>query len=65
MYILYTSWDVRLCSGLGTMYGNIMLKKLKEIKLGFWDNVRKCNGKKLLEIKPEFWDIYAICKSRL
>ena len=28
------------------MYGNVMVKKLIEIKLGFWDNVRKYNGKK-------------------
>ena len=33
-----------------------MLKKLIEIKLGFWDNVRKYKGKKLLEIKLGFWD---------
>ena len=38
----------------GTMYGNIMLK-LIEIKLGFWDNIRKYNGKQLLEIELGFW----------
>ena len=36
----------------GTMYGRLMVKKnLIEIKLGFWDNVRKYNGKNLIEIK--------------
>ena len=31
-----------------------MVKKHIEIKLGFWDNVRKYNGKKLIEIKLGF-----------
>ena len=31
-----------------------MVKKRIEIKLGFWDNVRKYNGKKLIEIKLGF-----------
>ena len=26
------------------------------MKLEFWNNVRKYNGKKLLEIKPWFWN---------
>ena len=39
------------------MYGNIInVKKLIEIKLGFWDNVQKYNDKKLLEIKFGFGD---------
>ena len=38
------------------MYGNIMVTKLIEKKLGYWDNARKYNGKKLLEIKLGFWD---------
>ena len=46
------------------MYGNIMIKKLLEVKLGFWDNVRKYNGKKLLEIKLGFLDMNACCKPR-
>ena len=43
-----TSWHARLCSGFGTMYGNIMVKKNKliEINLGFWNIVRKYKGKK-------------------
>ena len=31
-------------------------KKLIDIRLGFWDNVRKYNGKKLMEIKLGFLD---------
>ena len=27
-----------------------------DIKLGFWGNVRKYNGKKIIEIKLGFWD---------
>ena len=38
------------------MCGNVMVKKLLEIKLGFWDHVRKHNVKKLTEIKLGFWD---------
>ena len=34
------------------------------MKLGFWDNIRKYNGKKKLEIKLEFWDMNACCKLR-
>ena len=33
--------------GFGTMYGNKIVKKLIEIKPGFWETVRKYNGKKL------------------
>ena len=46
------------------MYGNKTVKML-EIKLGFWDNVRKYNGKKFLEIKLGFGDMNACCKPRL
>ena len=45
LQLLETSWDARLCSGFGTTYGNIMLKII-EIKLGFWDNVRKYNDRR-------------------
>ena len=41
------------------MYGNNYdgKKKLIEIKLGFWYNVRKYNNKKkLVEMKLGFWD---------
>ena len=48
-----TSWDRRLCSGFGTTFGNIMLKNL-EIKLGFWDNIRKYNVKKY---RDKAWDL--------
>ena len=44
------------------MYGNIMLKKLIDIKLRFWDNARKYYGKNFLEIKLVFWDMNACCK---
>ena len=44
----HTRWDARLCSGFGTVNRNIMVKKkLIEIKLGFWDNLRKHNVKNL------------------
>ena len=33
------------------MYGNIMVKNLSEIKLGFWENVWKYNGKKTFRDK--------------
>ena len=33
-----------------------MVKKRLEVKLGFWDKVRKYNGKKHLEIKLGFWN---------
>ena len=47
------------------MCGNIILKKKPiEIELGFWDNVRKYNGKKLLEIKLGFWDMNVCCNPR-
>ena len=41
-----------------------MLKKTIEIKLGFWDNVRKYKGKKHLGIKLGFRNINACWKPR-
>ena len=54
IYYMCTSWDARLCSGFGTIYGNIMVKKIIMIELEFWDNVQKYNSKKTLEIKLGF-----------
>ena len=34
------------------MYGNMTKTKLLEVKLGFWDNVRKYNCKKTFRDKP-------------
>ena len=39
------------------MYGNIIVTKIILINLGFWDNIRKHNGKKLIDIKLGFWDV--------
>ena len=44
---------------MGQIFGNIMLKNLLEIKLGFWDNVQKYSVKKLIEIKDGFWDKFS------
>ena len=33
-----------------------MVKILIDIKLWFWDNVQKYNGKQLMKIKLGFWD---------
>ena len=59
--IFITSWDAWLCWGFKTMDGNVMVKKLSEVKLGFWDNVWKYNGEKLLEMKLGFWDNVQKC----
>ena len=42
----------------GTHVRKHNVKNLMEsdMKLGFWDNVRKYNGKKLIEIKLGLWD---------
>ena len=54
--IINNSWDAPLCSCFGTMCGNITVKKLIDIKFGFWVYVRKYNGTKLIEIKLGFRD---------
>ena len=38
------------------MYVTIMVKKLLDIKPGFWEHVRKNNDKKIIEIKLGFWN---------